>query len=83
MIAEVLVVVSFATTPAPVEVYTDSVPAHWRNWPVKTVASLDRTERCQYRVDASRVLRNRPVTQGVPRKCMPRWMRAISPDRAK
>lgn len=63
-----------------VVVQTDSVPEHWRKWPVLNAEGLSRGERCRYRVDASRVLRHKAVTQGLPRRCMTKFDRAQRPD---
>lgn len=85
MLTEALLVVTFVMSApvALVEVHTDSVPAHWREWPVKSEGRLARSERCQARIDASRVLRGKQVTQGLPWRCMTRWERRnLRPDPA-
>lgn len=81
MIAELLIVAFVAQGPvAPVNVYTDSVPAHWREWTVISDDRLSGEDRCRYRVDARRVLRGQHVTQGLPRVCMSRTTRLRRPD---
>lgn len=73
------------TMPSPrpdVHVLTDDVPSHWRTWPVRTAERLDPSERCQFRVDASRILRGKPLTQSVPRRCLTARERQQRPDPA-
>lgn len=83
MIGELLVIAFVAQSAlAPVSVYTDSTPAHWREWTVISHDRLNREERCQYRVDARRVMRGQRVTQGLPRVCMDPQTRLRKPDPA-
>ena len=62
-------------------VRTDGNPDHWRSWRVSG-PRLAAHDRCQYRIDASRVLRGKPVTQGLPLRCMDPYTRSLRPDPA-
>lgn len=70
----------YAPPRAAVYVDTDGNWRHWRHFRVRATDHLARNERCRARLDASRVLRGKPVTQGLPRRCMSRRDRRVHPD---
>jgi hypothetical protein len=84
LLTTTLLVVSFAAQGpnAPVDVYTDSKPSHWREWTVISEDYLSREDRCHFRMDARRVLLDAPLTVGVPKRCMSRRDRKLKPDPA-
>lgn len=43
-------------------------------------APISKAERCQYRMDARRLIRGKPLTAGLPRRCMTRFDRRQRPD---
>lgn len=54
----------------------------WRGWRVSSRMRLSRGERCQYKIDAIRVLRGQHVTIGLPFRCMSPRVRKLRPDPA-
>jgi hypothetical protein len=43
-------------------------------------APISRAERCQARIDARRLIAGRPLTRGLPRRCMTNFDRRRHPD---
>lgn len=74
MLAQGLLIVTLLV-PGPasdISVYGRSAhpnPANWRSFQVASDTRLNREDKCRARFDASRFLRNKPVTQGVPPFC--------------
>lgn len=82
MIATTLLIITFTASGAnaPVDVYTDGNPAHWRTWPVQTVDNIDSGNKCRFRNDARRLIIGKGTLPYFPRKCMTRFERSMRPD---
>jgi hypothetical protein len=81
MLAELLIVTVLAGGGS-ADVYTDSVPGHWREWTVIGTVRLSGEDRCRARVDARRHMRGQHLTRGLPFVCMTRTTRKRRPDPA-
>ncbi len=76
MISWGLIVVTLSF-PAPVGDVNVTYDQH--KWRVHS-REMSAPEKCQAKVDAKRVISGRPVTQGLPFKCTPKWARKMKPD---
>jgi hypothetical protein len=86
MITPILASVIFLMAPEPnvtvqhidSQRHSHGAPAGWVVTP-----SVGRADNCRMVIDAKRVLRGKPVTQSLPRKCQTRWeLRNVHPDPA-